>query len=423
MKQHIKQSISWLQNLSGLTLFACLPMFFNGVTRISMLMFIVLSLVDYVINKRYKDAHFFTLQKAPFWACIAVYALLLAYTPFEKHPDYLPVFTESRLAFLVFGILGVLGTQVPRAKHVAYIGIVVSVALIIYTLYLSYTITPDEGMDWKRHIIMTRHSHIHAHMAFNMFLNVTIAACFWLIKQHKQRVYQIIYIALIALFYGAVAFSDGRMGFISCNIIVIMGIAYLLGEKHKKATLLLLLGCIVVGCFIILSNRKVEKLLSSQHEIRHDIWSESIALIQQDPIIGVGASTNVYRLIETFKASESIQQDRAFINACTNTDVSGAHPHNQLMQSIMENGLLGLLCMMTILIVPLVYSIKNKSNMMVIACCCIIVVQLQTEVIRGSLGDYAFCLYLLFAMHYAQQSSKKVVGSMQGHDQLPSAAR
>jgi hypothetical protein len=27
----------------------------------------------------------------------------------------------------------------------------------------------------------------------------------------------------------------------------------------------------------------------------------------------------------------------------------------------------------------------------------------------------------LFAMYYAQQSSKKVVGSMQGHDQLPSA--
>lgn len=423
MIQQLKKTVSGLQTLSGLTLFACLPMFFSGVTRISMLMFIGLSIVEYFLDKRYQYSQFFTLHKAPFWACIAYFLLLIIYAPFEQDTQHLPLFIESRSAFLIFGVLGLLDTKVPPAKYLAGIAIGMSTILIAYTLYLAYSQAPEVVTNWQKHIILTRHTNIHAHMAFNMYLNVAMAACFWFIKQYKSWFTRGALTLLIVLFYSAVAFSNARTGFVASNIIIMAGIIYLLWDKQKilvvSATVLLA----IVGGTLILNNHKVEKMLSTQKDVRYDIWIESVSLLKQAPLLGVGASTNVEHLIDVFLDSPYIIRDRALIDSCLHPDISGAHPHNQLIQSSMEFGLLGLLTMLGILLLPIAYMVKYKCNLVLLTFWSVIVIQLQTEVIRGSLGDYAFCLYLLFAMYYAQQSSKKVVGSMQGHDQLPSTSR
>lgn len=420
MIQRIKKTVSWLQTLSGLTLFACLPMFYNGVTRISMLLFIGLSIIAYFLDKRYQNPQFFTWQKAPYWACIIFFLLLLLYWPFEKDHQYIPIFIESRLAFLIFGILGLLDTKVPPIKYLAYTAICMSIVLIAYTLYLAYTQAPEVVTNWRMHIILTRHNNIHAHMAFNMYLNVAMATCFWLIKQHKKRLIQFTLIVLILLFYGSISFSNARTGFVASNIIVAAGIVYLLWDKYKIVTICTILALGIIGSALLLNNQKVERLLSTQKEVRYDIWVESIKLIKKNPILGVGASTNVDQIVNAFMDSESIKKDEALIEACLHPDITGAHPHNQLLQSCLEFGLLGFLTILGILILPLVYMVKNKSNLMLLTFWFIVVVQLQTEVIRGSLSDYAFCLYLLITMYYAQQSSKKVVRGMQRHGQLPS---
>lgn len=411
MIQEIKKTVASIQIVSGLVLFACLPVFFNNVTRWAMYLFIAFSLLDYFLQKRYQQESFFTLNKAPFWACIAYFLLLIIYIPFEEYTRYVPLFIESRLSFLVFGILGILGTRVPKIKYVAYTCIIVSIGLLLYTLYLSHIHPPAVGSNWKRHLIMVRHTYIHAHMAFNMYLNIAIAACFWLIKTQKNKL-KYAWLLLVALFYVAIAISDARIGFAACNLLIVIGIYYLLGERHKKATIGVLLVCGILGGAILLNNHKVKRNIETNQDTRYDIWSESVALLKEHPLTGVGASTNITYITNAFIASPTVRKDRFLIYSCVHEDVMGAHPHNQLLQSTMEFGIFGLICMGCILLLPVYYGIKNKSDLLIVACWILVIIQMQTEVIRGSYGDLAFGIYLLFTMYYAKHSTKEIVGSV-----------
>jgi O-antigen ligase len=258
-------------------------------------------------------------------------------------------------------------------------------------------------------------------MAFNMYLNIAIAACFWLIKTQKEKRTRFLWIIPIIIFYIAIVTSNGRIGILACNLLIAIGIIYLLGEKYKKITLGTLIIFGALGCFILFNNQKIKKQLESNHDTRYDIWTESFSLFLDHPWLGVGVSTNISNITDVFIESEVIKKDEFLIQSCLHPDVMGAHPHNQLLQSSMEFGLLGLVCMGCMLFLPFVYCIKQRSDMMITSCWILILIQMQTEVIRGSYGDLAFGIYMLLAMNYAQQSSKKVVGSMQGHDQLPSA--
>ncbi len=411
MIQALKRTVASIQITSGLVLFACLPVFFNNFTRWAMILFIVFSLVDYFLQKRYQQTSFFTVNKIPFWACIAYFLLLVAYIPLERYSQHIPLFLESRLSFLVFGILGVLGTRVPKAKYVAYTCIFVSIALLIYTFYLSQIHPPAVHSNWKRHLIMVRHTYIHAHMAFNMYLNIAIAACFWFIKTQKSKL-KYLWLIPIGCFYGAIAISDARIGFVACNLLIVMGIYYLLGKKHKKVAIGTLVLCGIIGGAILLNNHKIKHALTTHQDTRYDIWTESVNLLKEQPWSGVGASSNITYITNAFIASPSIRKDKFLIYSCVHKDVMGAHPHNQLLQSTMEFGLLGLFCMSCILLMPLYYGISNKSNLLIIACWILVIIQMQTEVIRGSYGDLAFGVYLLFAMYYTKQGTKEVVSGV-----------
>lgn len=421
MKQ-LKKAVHLLQMASGLVLFGCLPLFFNTLTRWTLYVFVATSVADYLLNKRYQDNPIFTWAKAPFWACVALFACLLGYIPLEQNTQHLSLLMESRTAFLAFGIMGIMGTKAPKPKYLAYTCVAVCVALILYVLYLGGVNHVFEHEDWRNSLIQLRHTRIHAHMAFNTFLNVGIAACFWLLKRSGKSLKSILWGLLIGLFYVCVGLSDGRLGFIASNVVLLMGIVYMLHTHYKKwmITGLLLMG--LIGGAALLSHPKINTSDKLEENIRYHIWKECWHLYTQHPFVGVGTSTNAQRIADTFIASEEISKERFLIGSLKQTDMTGAHPHNQLLQSAMEYGIMGWIGMLLILVVPLAYMAKNNCDIMLTSIWIVILLQLQTEVIRGSLGDMQFCFYLFLTMNYAQQSAKKVKSRMQGHGQLPSTA-
>lgn len=408
----LKQSISHLQTAFGIALFASLPMYFNAVTRWSMLLFIVFSLLDYVVNERYRQTTWSWAAKAPFCAGIALFLLLLLYLPFEANTQHFGLLAESRTALLVFGILGLLGTRVPKAKYLAYTAIAVSLVLIGYVLYLSNPFTLFELENWRAYIIGIRHKYIHCHMAFNTYLNAAIVACFYLMKKQKRKPTKSLYGLLIAFIYVCVGLSDGRIGFLGSNLIIGLGITYLMHHKYHKAMYAALVVFAVLGTALVASHPKVSAESLTDKNIRKHIWITSLNVYQEAPLLGVGASTNAANLVNAFIASDVISQEIPLIEACLHPDISGAHPHNQLLQSAMEFGIIGLLLAFVLLFAPLAYMVNNKSNPLLVALWLAILLQLQTEVIRASLSELGFCYYLLLTMYYAQQGSKKVASSV-----------
>ena len=217
-----KQLIFYLQLLSGTVLFASIPIYFNAITRWSMIVFLVTSLIDGILQKRYAQTSLFSIEKLPFWACIATYALLYLYLPIDHAAAHWSILAESRLAFLLFGIVGIIGTQRIPTKILAYTSIIVSVCLIAYVA-LQLDANHWRWDYWYKRFNYVRATQVHAHMAFNMYLNIAMASCFWLIKNYRSWLKSIPLVLLILLFYGCTSISDGRIGILCGNIIVVLG--------------------------------------------------------------------------------------------------------------------------------------------------------------------------------------------------------
>lgn len=407
-----RKIIAYLQLISGTALFASLPIYFNTFTQWAMILFITTSIMDSLLQIRFSARELLTMEKIPFWACIGTFLLLFVYLPIDHYREHWNILAESRLAFLLFGILGLLGTRKIPTKVLAYTSIIVSTCLIGYLLYLFEPLLPG-AKNWKVVLNLCRTINIQAHMAFNLYLNIAIISCFWLFKQYDSWIKRAPLLFFIGLFYTCIALSDGRIGIVSCNIIMVIGFLYLLPTTYKKKALFIMAPIALAVCFVLINNHfKQTSVNNFTHDYRYAIWKEGAKIIAESPVVGIGAGTGAYTLSEAFKNSEHLSAHIFLIEqAALLKNIVGAHPHNQFMQSWMEHGIPGLLCAFGWLIVPLICLIRNKSNVFVITIWTLIIIQMQTDVTRGSLTDLGFCFYLLLAMNYAQQSSKEVVNS------------
>lgn len=402
----VQRIVSCLQLLSASVLFLCTPFFFNDVTRLSLYVFVGMSVIDILVNKRYQNNPIFSLQKLPFWACIVYYLLQFIYYPIEQDLQHWAFFAENRLSFLIFGILGILGTPVIKAKHLLYLCIAGSLGIIGYLLYK----TNLSNSYWIHEMNQIRMQSIQAHMIVNMFMNIAIAGCFWQLKKQTTWYKIALYVALITLFVAFILLSGGRSGAIGTAVVLVIGILYLLRKyTYLKYISLLVIVSSIGAVMYVANSQRNNNLTSFENNLRFDIWHETIALIAEHPVLGVGVSTATSHISTTFSQSEEIKKDQFLIDLSQNGNTVGAHPHNQLLYATLEYGILGLLCALTLLFAPITYTLLNRSNIMLSALCLAIIIQLQTDVIRGAFGDFAFQYYLLFIMTYAQQSAKKVV--------------
>ncbi|MBQ2025613.1 MAG: O-antigen ligase family protein [Paludibacteraceae bacterium] len=401
----LQRTISYLQLLAGSVLFLCTPFFYNNITRWSLFLFAGLSVIDCIVNKRYQNNPIFSLQKLPFWACIVYYLLQFIYYPMEQDLQHWSFLAENRLSFLIFGILGLLGAPVIKAKHLSFLSIAGSLGIIGYLLYNTDLTTTY----WIESMNAFRAQHVQAHMLVNMFMNIAIACCFWRIKKQTNWYKTALYVALIALFFGFIYLSGGRSGAIGSGVVVIIGLLYLFKQyTYLKYICSFIIAVCLVGVMYI-ANKKENDLSRFENNLRFTIWHETLHVIKEQPIIGYGASTAASKIATTFAQSEQIKKDTFLIEHAQSDTIVGAHPHNQLLHGILEYGIAGLLCALVLLFGPITYTLLNKSNIMLTALCLAIVIQLQTDVIRGAFGDFSFQYYLLFIMAYAQQSAKKVI--------------
>jgi O-antigen ligase len=401
----LQRTISYLQLLAGSVLFLCTPFFYNNITRWSLFLFAGLSVIDCIVNKRYQNTPLFSLQKLPFWACIVYYLLQFIYYPIEQDVQHWSFLAENRLSFLIFGLLGLLGTAVIKAKHLTYLSIAGSLGIIGYLLYH----TDLTNSYWVEHMNFFRSQHIQAHMVVNMFMNIAIAGCFWCIKKQNAWYKRAIYTALIALFFTFIYLSGGRSGAIGSGVVVIIGILYLFRQyTYLKYICSFVIAVSVIGV-MYMTNKKENDLSRFENNLRFTIWHETLHIIKEHPIIGYGASTAASQIATTFAQSPQIKQDAFLVEHAQSKSIVGAHPHNQLLHGTLEYGVIGLLCAMLLVFAPITYTLLNKSNIMLTAICLAIVIQLQTDVIRGAFGDFSFQYYLLFIMAYAQQSAKKII--------------
>lgn len=428
-KQNIQSVCSYFHIACTLVLFCSIPFFYSRFTQYGLIFFFSSFAIDYIASERWKKGFKINYSRIISFFILLQIVLLYVYSFFELEPRYLSTLYEYRMAFLGFGIVGLLGVSDKfRVRHFAY-PTLISVVVLCISLY---SIIPDwltnldslsERLTALRHI---RATNICSHMTMNLFLCVGMALFCKVFTLSKYKLEKAFSLFTIFLYFALVVASEGRVGIL--NAFILLGCILLRISIHKLKLLIPILAMFIVitfSIFIIVATSNSIKSISpsfNKSNPRKHIWVEAIDKIKESPIVGVGASTNAAQFKEILLRNEDLLMEEEFlIGNLRNDKVYGMHPHNQIMQSWQEYGLLGLFVILG-LFTTIILAIRGSLTLNLIFIP--IFVQLQTEVIDGGITTIGFCtyIYLILVLLESKQMGKEKIGSFKWISRTPSNA-
>jgi len=98
----------------------------------------------------------------------------------------------------------------------------------------------------------------------------------------------------------------------------------------------------------ILRNRK-----NSTSEIRISLWSDAFEVFKDAPLFGHGIGDGLNKMVD--KHNE---------NGITEAGTLRLNAHNQFLETATQTGIIGLVCLILILLVPLIISIRNRYELL-----------------------------------------------------------
>jgi O-antigen ligase len=197
---------------------------------------------------------------------------------------------------------------------------------------------------------------------FAMYLCLSIAYLFSRVFDSTDPLSlksKIIFTSLIVSFTIFIAFLASKMGIIVLAFIWLWAILFIVLKKKYYLTGIISLLLLTITSFLLYNNSEIiasridyalktlttknlNKTSAESSTVRVLIWKESVALIKEDPFIGVGTGDIKDILLERYKAEGMTGAFDHKLNA-----------HNQFLQTGIALGIPGLFLIISILIYPL----------------------------------------------------------------------
>lgn len=428
-KLNIQSVCSYFHIASTLILFCSIPFYYSRFTQYGMILFFSSFLIDYLVIKRWREGFKWDKSRVVSLFLLIQIALLFIYGFFEADSRYLSTFYEYRTAFIGFSLVGLLGVSNKfKTRYFAYAAIVslIPFFIIIYNALPSWFYNLQVFQHKLNVISYVRSQEICSHMTINLFLCVGMILFSKVIAISKYKIEKVFSIFMILAFYILVMLSEGRVGMLNANIVLLFIILRFAIKKLKffiPTIVVLLSSAIVLGLFMFSDNELTKDIkVFNKANPREYIWQEGVNQILDAPIIGHGASTNALQMKERLLNNKELCSIEKFLISHLKEDhVYGMHPHNQIMQNWQEYGILGLF---TILGLFLSLLIVSKGSLSLTLINLIIFIQLQTEVIDGGITTVGFCMYvyLILALLKSDEMGKEKISSLKWISRSPGNA-
>lgn len=394
-----------------------------------MILFFSSFVIDYLVTKRWREGFKWDKSRVVSLFLLIQIALLFIYGFFEADSRYLSTFYEYRTAFIGFSLVGLLGvTNKFKTRYFAYAAIVslIPFFISIYNALPSWFYNLQVFQHKLNVISYVRSQEICSHMTINLFLCVGMILFSKVIAISKYKIEKVFSIFMILAFYILVMLSEGRVGMLNANIVLLFIILRFAIKKLKffiPTIVVLLSSAIVLGLFMFSDNELTKDIkVFNKANPREYIWHEGVNQILDAPIIGHGASTNALQMKERLLNNKELCSIEKFLISYLKEDhVYGMHPHNQIMQNWQEYGILGLF---TILGLFLSLLIVSKGSLSLTLINLIIFIQLQTEVIDGGITTVGFCMYvyLILVLLKSDEMGKEKISSLKWISRSPGNA-
>ncbi|GAB4292743.1 MAG: hypothetical protein Kow0068_17950 [Marinilabiliales bacterium] len=200
---------------------------------------------------------------------------------------------------------------------------------------------------------------------FALYLNMALVFLISFLKEsYKNKKLRNIYFGLIVYLLGFIFLLSSKAGLITALIIIVIYPVLILPDNLKKIKRIYFLLMIILSVTIAFANPRMKSLIShvKQYDenviketnesslVRILIWKASINVIKNNYLIGVGTGD-----LKATMLNEYIK------NGYTGAYEGELNPHNQYLETMVANGLLGIITLIIFIFYPFIQQIKQKK--------------------------------------------------------------
>lgn len=346
--------------------------------------------IEFIYEKRWKNVKW-NATSYYFMLFLLFFAIGIIFAPFDT-TKYLKHHIESRYPLLGFGIVGIFGLNEKYSLQMIFKTLIlVSTCAILYLISQIGIINLIYSDNRSEMLSQMRIQTINAHMGFNLYLNYSLIAIWYLLfKSWKQMKWQkiVLYIASGVLISLTLFLSEGRSGFLAGVFLLLCFILHALWRlKHSLILFGFLLFPICLYIALHMHPRISEKAI--ENEARLALWKSAIELIEEKPILGYGIS----RAQESFDTVNMKYTSKHFNEYWRKKQVPFIDTHNQYIQTTLEFGIIGLILLLAIYWAPI--YIKHHQSLLILFCSFLYSFQSLFDIfITGQFCTF-FCLIML----------------------------
>ena len=359
--QKIVTVVHWFNLLAALFLTATMMFEFVDVPWGLLPQFLFFSsyIVEFFLDKKWKRV---TLNKTHlyFLVMFGFFGLALVYYPFDS-TTYFRVLLERRYALAGFAFVGFFGVNDKyKLSYFLNLFVVTSLLIIVYLLVVRIGLPDFFESDQKIRLFnRTRTAYVNQHMGFNLFLDLALVSIWYLFKSSWRLMpiwKRMVYIVSTGLFLTCLLISEGRAGFLITIVLVCVIIGFELWERLSKWGLLVAFILVVIAIGFASQHQRIRNM-TIEGDPRVFLWQSAWTVIKEKPLLGHGISTAQ----EHFNIERERNQTSSF-----EFEVKTIWPdviidsHNQVTQTWMEFGLLGVCFLMYLWLSPLLIVDKKR---------------------------------------------------------------
>ena len=376
-----------LTNLfSILLLVVSLSISFSIFQRIAFLIALFSYVIELILEKKWRELKWENTARQWFFITVIIYFLLqFFFFPFETNTDYFQPIFEERVAFLVFGIVGLIGfNKYFKLKYFAWAFIATSFVLGVFLLSkLNAEILNSPNRNDM--LALIRIKYISSHMKFNYFLNISLIFMYYLVVVYKIKKSFLNTLTLIISFLVIILnlfLSDGRIGLMTSFIILALYILRYLWSKSVRLTIISS-SIFLLLVFVLIQQNPRLSLEHIKREPRKEIWKVAVDEIKKSHFLGEGASTASYNLALEF-SKRNMEKYK--------------HSHNIFLQTLVEYGFVGLIVILMMFLLSY-FTVSKKFRFMILLFTMATILQLLVGSFQMDLNPMVFLLTIALIIH------------------------
>lgn len=209
-----------------------------------------------------------------------------------------------------------------------------------------------------------------------------------------------IWLLFALIFLAGIYFLSSRAGFIASSVIIPL---FILKKLYLKLSKWIVLSLIIISATVFFLVARTNKIINYsieavskdkieatiKNDIRVSIWKSALEVINQNLILGVGTG------------DASAELKKQFIkNGYSEGYYDNLNAHNQYLDILLENGIVGLIIFMTLLGFMIFYATTEENYVYLLFIVMMIIFFFFETVLNRMAGITFFSLFSFLLIHY-----------------------